>query len=323
MTKRTRYGFRALAAAVLVGIVAVSIGGSATASPGGGQQLRAVKVGIIPLEPTAQAMYAKERGFFRKHGLDVEIVVIKDPALTPGAVISRSVHFAALQLGGLALLESQQAPVRVVASGGTYDPAGVKTSAIVAIPSKRIRTARDLVGKLIAIDRANTIAHIGVLKWLKRNGVSKDQVRFTELPFASMLSPLLRGQFDAALIPEPYFTQAQSWGARIVAHPFGAVCSAHCLLTMWAAHKDVDADLAARFRGAIQEASVWANQKRNRPASAKILAKYIAIKPRLLARIRRTTYATRLRTARAQPWIDVYAEFGLIPQRFPAIELVR
>ena len=45
-----------------------------------------------------------------------------------------------------------------------------------------------------------------------------------------------------------------------------------CLLTAWMAHrKDVSADLAARFRNAVQAAAVWANQKRNQAASGRIL----------------------------------------------------
>ena len=92
---------------------------------------------------------------------------------------------------------------------------------------------------------------------------------------------------------------------------------------MWGARKDIDKGVAARFRVAIQAASVWANQPRNRAASAKILAKYVPVKPALLARIKRTTFATRLRTAPAQPWIDVFAEFGVIPESFPASDLVK
>jgi hypothetical protein len=37
----------------------------------------------------------------------------------------------------------------------------------------------------------------------------------------------------------------------------------------------------------------------------------------------RTSFATRLRPALAQPWIDTYAEFGVIPKSFAAIELVK
>jgi hypothetical protein len=43
----------------------------------------------------------------------------------------------------------------------------------------------------------------------------------------------------------------------------------------------------------------------------------------LVKHMARTSFATRLRPALAQPWIDTYAEFGVIPKSFAAIELVK
>ena len=94
---------------------------------------------ILPLEPTAQVMYAKHRGFFKKQGLDVRIEVLADPTQTPAALISGNVQFAALNLGGLAFLKTARAPIKAVAAGALYDHnSKTKTSALVAMPSKSI-----------------------------------------------------------------------------------------------------------------------------------------------------------------------------------------
>jgi NitT/TauT family transport system substrate-binding protein len=191
------------------------------------------------------------------------------------------------------------------------------------MPRERITGARSLVGKTIGIDGESTLGHIGLLKWLKRNGVSKDQVRFVFIPFPEMLASLTRGTLDAALLPEPYLTLSKSRGAKVVAYVFNAVCAADCLITIWMARKDVDANLVARFRNAIQAAAAWANQQGNRRASAAILSKYTELKPALIQKTRRSTFATRLRLRLAQPWIDVFAEFGVIAKRFPAGDLVK
>ena len=37
----------------------------------------------------------------------------------------------------------------------------------------------------------------------------------------------------------------------------------------------------------------------------------------------RTTFATRLRVSLAQPWLDVFAEYGVIPASFKPIDLVK
>jgi NitT/TauT family transport system substrate-binding protein len=138
-----------------------------------------------------------------------------------------------------------------------------------------------------------------------------------------MLASLSKGDVDAAFLPEPYLTEARQRGLKVTAYPFNAVCSKKCLLTFWAARADVDANLVARFRNAIQNAAVWANQPKNDPASAKILAKYVPIKAKVMAQMERTRFATRLRPSLAQPWLDVLAEFGLIPAGFKAIDLVK
>jgi len=108
-----------------------------------------------------------------------------------------------------------------------------------------------------------------------------------------------------------------------VGHHVASVCPAGCLVTVWAARRDVDANLTARFRNAIQAAAVWANNPRHRQVSAAIVAKYTGLKQSLIARVPRTTFATRLRLRFAQPWIDLMAEFRVIANTFPASELIR
>ena len=188
---------------------------------------------------------------------------------------------------------------------------------------KRITRARDLVGKRIGVDFLNSIAHIGLLRWLERGGVSPEDVDIQTLPFPQMIAPLIRGQLDAAWLPEPFATQALQRGARVIALPFDAVCSQDCLLTMWMSHRNVDPELAARFRNAVQAAAVWGNQKRNQAASGRILARYAPVDAKVLAKMTRFSYATRLRPRSGQPWIDLYAEYKLIPESFSATDLVK
>ena len=138
-----------------------------------------------------------------------------------------------------------------------------------------------------------------------------------------MIAPLVRGQLDAAWLPEPWATQALQRGARPIAYPFDAVCSQNCLLTMWMAHRNVDPELAARFRNAVQAAAVWANVKKNQVASGRILARYAPVDAKVLAKITRIGYATRLRPRSGQPWIDLFAEYKLIPESFSANDLVK
>ncbi len=288
----------------------------------GDTELTKIKVAFLPVEPAALVTYAKDRGMFTKQGIDAEMVPRTDPAVILAALLSGEVQFSGTHVGAAALLKSKDAPIKVVAAGALYNPKN-PTSALVAAQGKTIRRARDLAGKTILIDGPNTIAHIGVLKWLKAGGVSKDEVTIKFVPFVDMLASLSNGSVDAAFLPEPFLTMAQQQGLKVAAYPFNTVCSTVCLLTVWIARADQDSNLIARFRNAIQNAAVWANQPKNDAASAKILAQYVPIDAKVMTKMHRTRFGTRLRPSLAQPWLDAFAEFGVIPAGFKAIDLVK
>jgi NitT/TauT family transport system substrate-binding protein len=288
----------------------------------GDAELTKIKVAFLPAEPAVLVTYAKHRGMFTKQGIDAEMVPRTDPQVILGALLSGEVQFSGTHSGAAALLKSRGAPIKVVASGALYKPTS-PTSALVSGKGRSIKRPRDLVGKTILIDGPNTIAEIGVLEWLKKGGVSKGDVKIGYVPFVDMLASLSKGTVDAAFMPEPFLTAAQLRGLKVSAYPFNAVCSKVCLLTFWMARADVDANLVARFRNAVQNAAVWANQPKNDAASARILAKYVTIEAKVMAKMHRTRFATRLRPSLAQPWLDAFAEFGVIPAGFKAIDLVK
>jgi NitT/TauT family transport system substrate-binding protein len=306
----------------LVAVVAFVPGSAAGASPPRATAATPITIATLPLEPVALGFYAKDKGFFAKQGLDAKLVIVSDPSQLVASLLSGDAQFASLNVGGAAILKSRNAPLRMVTSGAMYRPKA-PTTWLVAGPGKKISRARDLVGKLVAIDATNTIAHIGLLKWLKTKGVAAGDVRFVEIPFAQMLGPLRRGDVDAAVLPEPFLTLGLQRGGKRLAKIFDAVCAQDCLATLYLARRDMDTVTAARFRNAIHAAAVWANDARNDAASGAILAKYASLDKKLIAKMTRTRFAARFHPALAQPWIDVFAEFGVIPASFQAIDLTK
>ena len=57
--------------ALLASLAAASV--AATPAAGRAVQLTKVKIAMLPLEPTAQPMYAKHRAMFRKQGIDADL----------------------------------------------------------------------------------------------------------------------------------------------------------------------------------------------------------------------------------------------------------
>lgn len=319
LKKLSRTELAALGAVLALLAVSAAAGGASSAAAG---QLETVTIATPPFEPTALAFYANARGLFRTHGIDAKLIVAADPGAGVAAMLAGDAQFAAIHAGGPALLRSKGAPVKLVAAGALYKPTA-PTSGLVSAPGKRFVGPRALVGKRIGYDAPGTIAHVGLMKWLKQGGVRVSDVTLVRAAFPDLVGALVRGNVDAAVLPEPYFTVAKQRGARPVGRIFQSVCASECLLTVWIARSDVDRNLAARFRNAIQEAATWANRKQNDTASGAILARYADIEKRLLRVMERSRFATSLRLQRIQPWIDTYKEFGLIPEAFTAGDLVK
>jgi NitT/TauT family transport system substrate-binding protein len=323
-------GSRAAIVCRVVGLLAtlllVPTAGSATAARTESAQLPKIAVGIIAVDPAGQAMYAKARGLFRKHDLDVTVRTYLDGNQVRNALARGEVQLAAMPPPTLAQAQTNGAPLRAIAGGAVYRP-GVPTTMVVAAPRKAITRARDLIGKQVSIDFETSVAHLGLLRWLERNGVSREdaneKVGLIKYPFEQVQGPLVRGQIDAAVLPEPWLTWALQRGARRLGLAFDSVCSTDCLLTVYVARKDVSSDVVSRFRRAIQEAAVWANKKANQKASRLILARNAGIPRTRLGNMTRTPYATRFRLKMAQPWIDLYQDYKLIPDSYTVQDLIK
>jgi NitT/TauT family transport system substrate-binding protein len=303
-------------------IALVALAGAGAPGNASARCLETITILSGPLEPVALAFYADERGFFRKHGIEADVKVVEPGPGIAAAIASGTATFGPSDIGGFLNGKSRGAPLKLVAASGLYAPLA-PTAALVAAPGKRFASARGLVGKRVGVDRIGSIAHVALLKWLKQGGVRADEVTLSFYTFPEMIGPLAQGTIDAAVMPEPWLTQAKQAGASVATRIFGTVCSNACLWTVWYARSDVDRTLAARFRNAIQEAAAWANRKENLAAIDAILAKQTRLEPKVIRDMTHSRFATRLRAKRAQAWVDVYKEFGLIPQTFTALDLIR
>ena len=309
----------ALGAALAVLVVSAAAGGSATNASAG--QLERVTIATLPFEPVALAFYADARGFFRRHGIEADVQIVQ-PGTVPAIIASGGATFGSLDVGGFLSLKSRGGPVKLVAGSGFYVP-DAPTAALVAAPGTRFTRARQLVGKHVAVDRVGSIAYVALVKWLRQGGVRLEDVDLRFHQFPDMVGLLAQRTIDAAVMPEPWLTQAKQQGATLAARIFSTICAKSCLWTVWFARSDVDRTLAARFRLAIQEAAAWANRKESVPAIDLILARQTELERSVIRRMTHSRFATRLRAYRAQAWIDAYKELDLIPQGFTALDLVK
>jgi NitT/TauT family transport system substrate-binding protein len=279
-----------------------------------------LRVAYIAVDDEAEAMYAKDAGFFAKAGLNVELTPMENAGAISTAVASNSVEIGFLPAIVLAIAHSKNIPLVAIAPGSEYTPAGPITSLFVA-PASPIRKASDLNGKTIAVPGLASIAEYGARTWIEKNGGDVSTVKFLEVPFPIMPDALNSGRVDAAMITEPFLTQAKKTERVLAAKPFAAIAPEFAFgdwvaNAQWA--KD-HADTVVRFIAAMRDTAAWANK--NQAASAAILQKYAKIDPALVATMSRSHYADRMVPATHQIVIDVAAKFRSFPS-FPAADML-
>lgn len=267
----------------------------------------ALRIGTFLSDSGAQASFAQDGGYFKKHGLTAEVrFMASGTAIIPG-VTSGSLDVGISNVGSLGAAYSHGLPIVLLAPGSVYDQKKQSTAMIVADPA--IKTAANLAGKVIAVNGLHDLVMFATSAWLSRNGVDASAVKFVEMPFPTMPNAVGRGTVDAAVAAEPALSTALSpaFGQRILGYPYDAVNDRKpFLITCWfttqgwlKAHQDV----ARRFVEALSETSRWANAD---PAqTALILAKHIKLSPDVLATMTRSTYGRSLEAAEIQPVLDL------------------
>jgi ABC-type nitrate/sulfonate/bicarbonate transport system substrate-binding protein len=277
-------------------------------------------VGFPILDPTSEVLYASDRGFFDKAGLDVAL----NP-LTNGAAITAAVASGTLDIGlgnALTVISAfkKGIPLTVVAPGAVNVDSAPSNVLLVA-KSSPLKTAADLNGKIIGVSPLRAIGDIATSAWIDKNGGDSSTVHFIEVPFPQAAAVVTQGRADAAFCSEPFITQAKST-TRVFANPFtvlgdGFLVTAFFALSPWA---QAHADLVARFAAVIRMTADWANK--NPDLSAEILAKYSKMDVAVVKETIRSRFATVLSPAQFQPTIDAAAKYKLLDSPFPATQLI-
>ena len=281
-----------------------------------------LRVGMTLSDCCAEAYYAQELGYFRKHGVNVELTTF-----TSGSALSEAVAGNAVDIGiatPLAVIEgiSRGVPLTIIAGGGMNTLKAPTTTLMVSALSP-IHTAADLNGKAVAVIALKTTSEFGVRIWMQQNGADPSTVKFLELPFPAMGPALQRGTVAAAVMTDPAMTIAKAnSNVKAIANPSNSI-GTNYLLSAWFARKDIidkDRDAVRRFNAAIYEAAHWANA--HHAESAALLAKASGVDLTLVQRSTRVAYAESLRAQDLTPQLDVAYKFNIVGTKLTVSDLM-
>ena len=175
---------------------------------------QSVRVGYPSLATGFAASWVTaDRGIWKKHGLDVELIFLRGGSRTVSALIGGSVDFILGSDLGIVTANLQNA--NLVRVGVTTNTLGYS---IVVQPS--IKTIRDLKGKIIGITPGRDAAYARVVKLLRDNGMDAGKdVTFLSVGDggpAARVAAMSSGVIHASMFTPPSDMISEKAGMKIL-----------------------------------------------------------------------------------------------------------
>jgi NitT/TauT family transport system substrate-binding protein len=261
--RRTRGQALLTSTALVLALAAGCSKPAGQASSGAGLEKTDLNVAVVPALDSAGFFVALYGGLFKAAGLNVRFT----PAISSDSVIADQVKGTYDITGGnyvsyIQAQQSGQANLDIVAEGSVMEPG---TQGIYTMPDSKITSLASLKGKTVAINAPKNILYLMAASMMAEKGINPTSVKFVNVPFPQMATELASGAINAALLPEPFASQAEeSYGAvPLVDLDQGATTSfpvaGYVVTKQWAAK--YPRTLAAFYR-ALEEGQQLADNNR-------------------------------------------------------------
>jgi NitT/TauT family transport system substrate-binding protein len=174
-----------------------------------------IRVGLSSISATSGSIWvAEEKDLFKKHGIDVEVIIIGGGASrVVSSLIAGEIQFSVG--GGDSVIRSSLRGADTVV---TASP--LKTGLQRLMVRPEIKTPAELKGKKVGITRFGSASHWVLQLFLKKWGMRTEDVQTVQLGSSpAMFASLEKGAVDGAVFTIPTFFVAEDRGYRVLADP--------------------------------------------------------------------------------------------------------
>lgn len=240
-------------------------------------QAETLKVGYLPVTGHAKFFVAKEQGFFKKEGLDVDLIEFQNSADGLNAVVAGKLDVGAFGTTAPLVFYSKGANIKIIGGIMGGDAALVVKPEVAA----SFRSLADLKGKKIATVRLASGDAVlrGALKDARINW-KKDLHIFELKNPPAVIEAVKSGQVDAGLVWGPHDLRAEQQGLKVVLHSTALQPGHPCCRLVVSGSKLKDADTLEHFLRAILEAEHYTATHRKETIDA--IQKYVKLDRALL-----------------------------------------
>jgi NitT/TauT family transport system substrate-binding protein len=279
----------------------------------GAQAQTKIQLGCTATSDCASAMVGVDEGIFKRHGLDVEMVLIGINSNIPAAILSNSI-----QIGGptsTVFLQAIDGGLDLVAVEGASIMNKTSNDAVAAFVRTGIEAAeaKDFVAKKVGAPGLGAFLHVLFRKWLIEKGVDPKGVNFVEVTFPTMNDVLKSGAVDTVLTAEPFVARMTAAGTGHVGVRYAAELARTEPIILYAASRDwaeKNPDAIRNFRAGIAEAANIVNSDRDKASAA--IAKFTK-QPLELVKMSAPNYSEPvLKSEQLAWWIDVMKQQDML-----------
>jgi NitT/TauT family transport system substrate-binding protein len=174
-----------------------------------------IVVAEVPTTSAAGLYIAAQEGFFKAAGLNVTIKPVASLAGVTPELLNGSVQVELGQWTTAITAEAGGAQLHALAAANSSGPG--LTSLVTAAGSK-ITSLGQLRGKKVLVNAKGGLAQLLAESVLEEASVPPSQTDYVTDPFPSIATALQHGAAAAAVLPEPFLTQAEEkWGIATLA----------------------------------------------------------------------------------------------------------
>lgn len=155
--------------------------------------------------------YAQKQGYFKREGLDVEVLPVPSASAVVSAVISGSAQIGYGGSVAMVFARAQNQPLGIF-SALTFEDSKQDGQWTWLMASERsgVRSVKDLAGKTIAMNATGGVCELLVRDHLAKAGVPYESTKRIVVPFPQMQAALQLGNADAACAVEPIRTNIRT-----------------------------------------------------------------------------------------------------------------
>ena len=275
-----------------------------------------------PDEGFKDVYYAVQSGLFAKYGLDVQPRIVHGGAVVLAGLAGGSYSVAFTNLLPVLQAHAHGLPFQIVAPSTIFTAERPQNEMIVAKNSP-MKSARDLNGKTIGTQSLQDLNSVAMRAWIDKNGGDADSVHVIEVPSVAAVAALTSHRIDAMSLSEPLLTEALDTGkVRIFAKPQASIAD-RFQAQAFVANSDFVAahtDEMERFAKAMHESALYNNS--HVAQTAGLVSSFTSIPASVITRTVRSLDGEYVTPRTIQPLIDFAAKYGMIPQAFPAEDII-